>query len=79
LYLLVAARDPGARRFFLYFTAWANLAHGALMVGRSGGVTQRSPTNFFCHGDESGPIPPSTLMTRFFAAQASSRLLKNSG
>jgi hypothetical protein len=31
--LLVAARDPGARRFFLYFTAWANLAQGALMVG----------------------------------------------
>ncbi|MGE0440537.1 MAG: hypothetical protein AB7L66_16295 [Gemmatimonadales bacterium] len=31
-YLLRAAQDVGAHRLFLEFTAWANLAHGVIMI-----------------------------------------------
>jgi hypothetical protein len=31
IFLLLAARDPGAHRSLIAFTAWSSLAHGALM------------------------------------------------
>lgn len=31
IFLLLAARDPGAHRSLIAFTAWSSLAHGVLM------------------------------------------------
>jgi hypothetical protein len=47
VFLIRAARNPQAYVSFLNFTMWANLAHGALMVGQAGMDIDRYWSKFF--------------------------------
>ena len=35
IFLILAAREPGAHRSLLLFTAWSSAAHGLLMAGQA--------------------------------------------
>jgi FtsH-binding integral membrane protein len=47
VFLLRAAQNPEGYRSFLNFTAWANLAHGALMVVQAGSELNQYWSKFF--------------------------------